>query len=112
MMTKVIVFSYCVGVRSSRKLAQAVVDQWREARRGRHRRDQDSRATRVASRQATKTHRDLVKEDRALREVTRRIFEEAERATAGLPKDLVDAKTRRVKIRKALDEFEEGNRGG
>lgn len=163
MMTKVLVYGYCVGVRSSRKLAQAVQDQvaFRYLAAGsmpahvtvsEFRRihlanleglfDQVLRlaqksgllrlgvvtidGTKIqgnASLQATKSHRDLRKEDQSLREVARKILEDAERIDReedelygpentpyGLPKELADVKTRRAKIRKALEDMQRENR--
>lgn len=163
MMTKVLVYGYCVGVRSSRKLAQAVEDQvaFRYLAAGSmpaHNTTSEFRrihlgslegvfeqvlhlasrsgllrlgtvtidGTKIqgnASLQATKSHRDLRKEDQSLRQVARKILEDAERIDReedalygpentpyGLPKELADAKTRRAKIRKALEDMKQENR--
>jgi len=163
MMTKVIVYGYCVGVRSSRKLAQAVEDQvaFRYLAAGNmpaHNTVSEFRRIHLASLEdlfdqvlqttaksgllrlgtvtidgtkiqgnasleATKTHRDLRKEDQSLREVARKILEDAERIDReedalygpentpyGLPKELADAKTRRAVIRKAIEDMRRENR--
>ena len=163
MMTKVLVYGYCVGVRSSRKLEQAIQDQvaFRFLSAGNlpdHWTINNFRAIHLealedifkqvitmaakndfvklgtvsidgckiqgnASLERNRTHKELVKQDKALTQLVRELLADAERIDReedalygpgntpyGIPKQLADAKIRRARIREAIKDMQEENK--
>jgi transposase len=162
MMTKVLVYGYCIGVRSSRTIEQAIQDQvafrflsagnqpsyWTINNfRAIHLEALEDLFKQViqmaanndlvrlgtvsidgckiqanAALERNRTHKELVKQDKDLTKLARDILADAERIDReedelygpgntpyGLPAELSDAKTRRAKIRKALEDMKQAN---